>query len=319
MLFSRQEMIRRIGLLRSAKLMFDLLAAVLFLWQGWGWLPLLLLGADVAMLWLLYPRLSQKQPVVAVLTTLLLAGLLVLAALYDRPNLAPPLLAFTVPLPAAAAVALGSGIAVLAAAGLATVVTVAAAGLAWQLLGEGAWALLTWAGLTIGAIWLQALALRQVVTAERRQATPFDATAIIANGLAVVTVNDALFDASADALAKLLRRQADSSGASWLVLDLATSLPVTTNEIERLTQAARSMTNCKVVLARVPAAATLQPGAPPALLKRLDHYATVPQAVEVGLRHLGWVHPATTPEAREARQPIRIPTSVVTEDWWDAG
>ncbi len=319
MLFSRQEMIHRIGLLRSAKLVFDLLAAALFLWQEWGWLPLLLLGVDVAMLWLLYPRLSQKQPVAAVLTTLLLTALLALAALYDRPNLAPPLLAFNVPLPAVAAVALGSSIAVLAAASLATIVTVAAAGLAWQLLGEGASTLLTWAGLTVGAIWLQALALRQVVTAERRQASPFDATAIIASGLVVVTVNDALFDTPTNALTKLLRRQADSSGASWLVLDLATSMPVTPNEIERLTQAARGITNCKVVLARVPAAATLLPGSPPALLKRLDHYATVPQAVEVGLRHLGWVHPATTPEAREARQPIRIPTSVVTEDWWDAG
>lgn len=319
MLFSRQEMIRRIGLLRSAKLIFDLLVAALLLWQGWGWLPLLVLSADVAILWLLYPRLSQRQPVAAVLTTLLLTALLVLAALYDRPALAPLLLAFNVPLPAVAAVALGSGVAVLAAAGLATLATVAAMALAWQLLGEGAPVLVTWTALTVGAIWLQALALRQFVLEERRQRTPFDAAASIANGLTVVTVNDAIFETPTEVLAKLLRRQADNSGVRWLVLDLATSTPVTPTEIERLTQAARNVANCKVVLARVPAAATLQPGAPLALLKRLDHFATVTQAVEVGLRHLGWVHPATTPEAREARQPIRIPTSVVSEDWWDAG
>ncbi|QLQ05345.1 MAG: hypothetical protein HZY76_04020 [Anaerolineae bacterium] len=72
-----------------------------------------------------------------------------------------------------------------------------------------------------------------------------------------------------------------------------------------------------MVLARVPAEAIVRPGAPAFLHKRLDHFATVAQAVEVGLRHLGWVHPATTQEAREAREPIRIPTSVVTEDWWD--
>ncbi|MBK7200545.1 hypothetical protein [Candidatus Amarolinea dominans] len=240
MLFSRQEMIRRIGLLRSAKLIFDLLVAALLLWQGWGWLPLLVLSADVAILWLLYPRLSQRQPVAAVLTTLLLTALLVLAALYDRPALAPLLLAFNVPLPAVAAVALGSGVAVLAAAGLATLATVAAMALAWQLLGEGAPVLLTWAALTVGAIWLQALALRQFVLEERRQRTPFDAAASIANGLTVVTVNDAIFETPTEVLAKLLRRQADNSGVRWLVLDLATSTPVTPTEIERLTQAARN-------------------------------------------------------------------------------
>ena len=318
MLFSRQEMIRRVRVLRSAKLIFNLLIAVLLLWQRWGWLPILVLAADAALLWLLYPRLSQRQPVAAVLITLALTALLVFAAAYERPALSPVLMAFCLPLPVVAAVALGSGVGVLGAASLATLATLATAFLAWRLAPESAVILLPWAALTVGAIWLQALTLRQFVQEERRQRTPLDVTAAIANGLTVVTVNDGIFDAPADALTVLLRRQADSTGARWLVLDLATSTPVTGVEIERLTQAARSVANCKVVLARVPAEATLQPGGPPALLKRLEHYATVTQAVEVGLRHLGWVHPATTSEAREARQPIRIPTSVVTEDWWDA-
>jgi len=319
MLFSRQEMIRRVRVLQSAKLIFNLLIAVLLLWQQWGWLLILILAADAAFLWLYYPRLSQRQPAAAVLITLALTALVVLAAAYERPALAPVFLAFYLPLPVVAAVALGSGAAVLGAASLATLGTLATAVLAWRLAPEGVVILLPWAALTVGAIWLQALALRQFVQEERRQRTPLDVAAAIANGLTVVTVNDGIFDASVDSLTGLLRRQADNTSARWLVLDLATSTPVAGAEIERLTQAARSVANCKVVLARVPAEATLQPGGPPALLKRLDHYATVAQAVEVGLRHLGWVHPATTSEAREARQPIRIPTSVVTEDWWDAG
>lgn len=318
MLFSRQEMIRRVRVLRSAKLIFNLLIAALLLWQQEGWLLLLILALDAGFLWLLYPRLSQRQPITAVLTTLGLTTLLVLAAVYHRPALAPSFLAFNLPLPVVAAVALGSGAAVLGAASLATLGTVAAAALVWRLTPEGAATLLPWAALTIGAIWLQALALRQFVQEERRQHTPLAVSAAIASGLTVVSVNDGIFDAPTDALAALLRRQADSTGARWLVLDVATSTPITNAEIERITQAARSVANCKVVLARVPAEATLQPGGPSPLLKRLDHYATVAQAVEVGLRHLGWVHPATTPEAREARQPIRIPTSVVSEDWWDA-
>jgi len=320
MLFSRQEMIRRVHVLQSAKLIFNLLIAILLLWQQWGWLSILILAADAAFLWLYYPRLSQRQPAAAVLITLALTALVVLAAAYERPVFAPVLLAFFLPLPVVAAVALGSGVGVLGAASLATLGTLAMTVLAWRRMPEDLLILLVWwATVTVGAIWLQALALRQFVQEERRQRTPLDVAAAIANGLTVVTVNDGIFDASVDSLTGLLRRQADNTSARWLVLDLATSTPVTGAEIERITQAARSVANCKVVLARVPAEATLQPGGPPALLKRLDHYATVTQAVEVGLRHLGWVHPATTAEAREARQPIRIPTSVVTEDWWDAG
>ncbi len=318
MLFSRQEMLRRMRSFRSARLVFDLAIATLLVWQGWGWLPLLALAADAALLGAAFPRLSQRQPLLAVMASLALLALLVLALTFDRPALAPLFVALLLPLPVIAAAALGLVNALWTAAGLATIGAAAAAALAWRLAPEGAATLIVWLAITLGAIWLQALTLRQFVHEERRQRAPFSPPTHLAAGLAVTTVNDALFEASTETLAALLRQQVNGGSIRWLVLNLDTSAPITSAEIERLTEAARGLANCKVTLARVPADATVQPGAPPSLLKRLDHYVTVAQAVEVGLRHLGWVHPATTLEAREARQPIRIPTSLVSEDWWDA-
>jgi hypothetical protein len=171
--------------------------------------------------------------------------------------------------------------------------------------------------LVIATVGIQTMALQRLTIEGRAPRAAVADPVTVANGLVVVTVTDAVFESTSDQIRQTLQTVVDSQGCRWLVLDVSTSVKVSSEEIDRLTEAARALPNCKVVLARVPAEAIVRPGAPALLHKRLDHFATVAQATEVGLRHLGWIHPATTQDAREAREPIRIPTSVVTEDWWD--
>lgn len=315
MLFARDETLRRVQRLALPKLIFNLAAVVLLIWQGPFWLPIAILAVDVLYLLFAYPTGSRRHPLPATLLTLGLTALAVVAAATSAPVYAPALLAFLVPLPVAAAITVGSAPAMLWAAGVATAGAVATTLLGARQVQTDT--LLTWSVLVIVAIWIQTLTLRHLTFEGRAPQVAVTSPVTVASGLVVVTITDAVFDTTSDLIRQTLQTVIDSQGCRWLVLDLSTTVKVGSEEIDRLTEAARVLPNCKVVLARVPAEAIVRPGAPALLHKRLDHFATVAQAVEVGLRHLGWVHPATTQEAREARETIRIPTSVVTEDWWD--
>lgn len=318
MLFARDETLRRVRRLALPKLVFNLIALVVLVWQGPFWLPVAILAVDVAYLLIVYPTLSRRRPLPATLLTLALTALAVAAAAASAPAWAPALLAFLVPLPVAAAVTVGSAPAMLWAAGIATAGAVLATFLSTSSgSGNPSVTLLAWSALVIATVWIQTMALQRLTVAGQAPRAAVAGPVTVANGLVVVTVTDAVFESASDQIRQTLQTVVDSQGCRWLVLDVSTTVKVGSEEIDRLTEAARALPNCRVVLARVPAEAIVRPGAPALLHKRLDHFATVAQAVEVGLRHLGWVHPATTQEAREAREPIRIPTSVVTEDWWD--
>lgn len=318
MLFARDETLRRVRRLALPKLIFNLVASAVLIWQGPFWLPVAILALDAVYLVAVYPAASRRRPLPAALLTLGLTALAVMAAAASAPAYAPALLAFLVPLPVAAAVTVGSAPAMLWAAGIATAGAVATTVLSTNGTPGGmSTTLLAWSALVIASVWIQTLALRHLTGAAGPSPAAVTGPVTVASGLVVVTVTDTVFDATSEQIRQTLRALVDSQGCRWLVLDLSTSVKVGSEEIDRLTEAARTLPNCKVVLARVPAEAIVRPGAPAFLHKRLDHFATVAQAVEVGLRHIGWVHPATTLEAREAREPIRIPTSVVTEDWWD--
>lgn len=318
MLFARDETLRRVRRLALPKLVFNLAAAALLIWQGPFWLPVALLVLDVAYLLVVYPSLGRRRPLLATLVTLALTAATVVAAAASAPAYAPALLAILVPLPVAAAVTVGSAPAMLWAAVIATAGVVATMVVGMNDLPSGTpLAVLAWPALVIASVWIQTMSLQRLTVETHTPQAAVMHPVSVASGLLVVTVTDAVFETSTEQLRQTLQAIVDSQNCRWLVLDLSTSVKVSSEEIDRLTDAARALPNCKVVLARVPAEATIRPGAPAMLHKRLDHFATVTQAVEVGLRHLGWVHPATTQEAREARETIRIPTSVVTEDWWD--
>lgn len=318
MLFARDETLRRVRRLALPKLAFNLIAIAVLVWQGPFWLPVAILALDAVYLVGIYPAASRRRPMPATLLTLGLTALAVVAAGTSAPAYAPALLAFLVPLPVAAAVTVGSAPAMLWAAGIATAGAVMTTVLAANGTPGGMSAtLLAWSALVIVTVWIQTIALRHLTFEARAPQVAVTGAVSVASGLVVVTVTDAVFEATSEQIRQALQTVVDSQGCRWLVLDLSTTVKVGSEEIDRLTEAARALLNCKVVLARVPAEAIVRPGAPAFLHKRLDHFATVAQAVEVGLRHIGWVHPATTQEAREAREPIRIPTSVVTEDWWD--
>lgn len=318
MLFARDETLRRVRRLALPKLAFNLIAIAVLVWQGPFWLPVAILALDAVYLVGIYPAAGRRRPMPATLLTLGLTALAVVVAGTSAPAYAPALLAFLVPLPVAAAVTVGSAPAMLWAAGIATAGAVMATLLAANGTPGGMSAtLLAWSALVIVTVWIQTIALRHLTFEARAPQVAVTGAVSVASGLVVVTVTDAVFEATSEQIRQALQTVVDSQGCRWLVLDLSTTVKVGSEEIDRLTEAARALLNCKVVLARVPAEAIVRPGAPAFLHKRLDHFATVAQAVEVGLRHIGWVHPATTQEAREAREPIRIPTSVVTEDWWD--
>lgn len=319
MLFARDEMLQRVRRLALPKLIFNGVAIAILLWRGPFWLPMAILVLDVVYLLAVYPTFNRQRPLPATLITLGLTALAVAAVAAGASLYAPVLLVFLAPLPVAAAATLGFTTAMRWGAGIATVGVVLTVVLAANGLPSSTppTTLLIWSAVVLATVWIQTLALQNLTVEARTPQVAVARPVPVANGLMVVAVTDAVFDASSEQIRQTLQGAIDSQGCRWLVLDLSTSVNVSSEEIDRLTEAAHGLPNCKVVLARVPADAIVRPGAPALLRKRLDHFATVTQAVEVGLRHLGWVHPATTPEAREAREPIRIPTSVMTEEWWD--
>ena len=113
MLFARDETLRRVRRLALPKLVFNLVALAVLLWQGPFWLPIAILAVDVVYLLAVYPTLSRRRPLPATLLTLALTAAAVAAAVASAPAAAPALLTFLVPLPVAAAVTVGSAPAML--------------------------------------------------------------------------------------------------------------------------------------------------------------------------------------------------------------
>jgi hypothetical protein len=150
------------------------------------------------------------------------------------------------------------------------------------------------------ASWFAARAVRPDPTAADVLAAPLQ----VAKGILIVPLNWASRGIQAEVMRLELNNVRRTLAPRWIVLDLGTAGELSPRDLNAIERAAGDVTSshCTVVLARPPVDALGHLDMAQPAINRIERFATVPQAVEAGLRRLGWT--------QEAEQGQRIVTRV---------
>lgn len=296
----------RANMLARIKLVFDLLLAAAIYFSD---APSVLLAAPAIDALLLFPylRYVSRSPALLTLATLTIsAALLALAA--------PALAAFGLALwpllpliPATAGYVLGRRRFIHQMAG---VCLAAIAVAAFQMLREKTGIVFDLTSLAIlaasvvvsltAAAWLAARAVRPDPTTADLLAPPIQ----VAKGLVIVPFNWVVGGVQSETLRLELHTLRRMLSPRWIVLDLAPAGELGRRDLGAIERAAEDIntSHCTVVIARPPVDALGHLDMAHSVIGRVERFATVPQAVEAGLRRLGW--------ASEVEQGQRIVTRV---------
>lgn len=282
----------RTHLLARIKLIFDLLLAAGLYVSGAPMIALLAPAADVLLL-LLCLRVVKRSPALAVFAMLAgWAALLALAplALGMRGLALWPLFVL---IPASAGFVLGRR------ALLWQVAVVTAGVLAFGLflvlqsnqpLGFDEIALGVLAGATLASILLATWLMERVLRAESGSRDMLGQPIAVVRGVLVAPLNQAVGGVQVDRLREELNELKRQHNPRWVVLDLAPAGTIGRHDLHAVEQAAEeaSSRSCPVVLARSPVDAIGHLDLAQPAVGRVERFATVAQAVEAGLRRLGW-------------------------------
>lgn len=310
MRFPSTVVTQRARLLARAKLIIDLLLAIEFFLRAAPWPFLAVVAVDVALLWP-YLRYVQRSPAVATLATLTFTTVLLALAPYalGADGLAAWVLLPLVPL--AAAYVLGRRRQLWQMAGIVTLVLAAAAILLFQgqlsiqaaaitlnLVGIVAIALAVVAG-AWGASWLVSHAFGADTQSQAFLGDPLT----VVRHVMVAPLQWVVGGVGKDALQQELHDLRRQQAPQWVVLDLGPAGELGRHDLQAIEQAAAAISNpnCTVVLARPPVDALGHMDFAQPIVGRVERFATVPQAVEAGLRRLGW--------AQNAEQAQRVITT----------
>lgn len=140
---------------------------------------------------------------------------------------------------------------------------------------------------TLLAAWFMARMLRQDAGSRDLLGEPLT----VVRGVMVVPLNWVAGGVQSDPLRLELNDLKRQQSPRWIVLDLAPAGQIGRHDLNAVERAAEQISNmhCTVVIARpsVDAIGHLDVAQP--VIGRIERFATVPQAVEAGLRRLGWV------------------------------
>lgn len=139
---------------------------------------------------------------------------------------------------------------------------------------------------TLLVTWLMARALRQETGSRDVLGHPLH----VVRGVIVVPLNWVVGGVQADPLRLELNDLKRQQNPRWIVLDLALAGEIGRHDINAVERAAEEVTNaqCTVVIARPPVDTIGHLDVAQPAIGRVERFATVPQAVEAGLRRLGW-------------------------------
>ena len=177
---------------------------------------------------------------------------------------------------------------------LVTVGLLLAGVLAWQRNGLAlpvdAWSVPEWAGAIGLSVFLHTLLLvknlQDIGVSKQLLAEPLS----VVRGVMVAAVQRSALEVPVDALRAEIETLQRQHSLNWLVLDLGAGGDLSDDKIQDVEQAIHTLrpSQCTVVLARASADAIGQLDVAQPAIRRVERFATVAQAVEVGLRRLGW-------------------------------
>ncbi|MDW8317616.1 MAG: hypothetical protein RMN53_07230 [Anaerolineae bacterium] len=292
MSLSRTAIGQRAAVLVRGKLVLDAgLAALLVLTQGPQ--PALAVVALDALSLLAYGRAVVRWPALATLVTLTASALLLSLAPLALGALGLALWTLIPLIPPAAGYVLGRPRQAWQAAGLAALALALAVGLLWregQPLTLAPWHVVALgAGLAVsllGVSWL----VGHAFGADQQPGGLLGEPLAVVRGVLVAPLLPTVAAIGEEALQAELRALIRSQAPRWVVLDLAGADTLSGHDLAAVEHAAVANTSaqCTVVLARPPLDAVSHLDVAQPLIGRAERFATVPQAVEAGLRRLGW-------------------------------
>ncbi len=138
----------------------------------------------------------------------------------------------------------------------------------------------------ITAAWFASKAVRPDPTATDLLGPPLQ----VARGVAVVPFNWVVGGVQSEALRVELHTLRRTLSPRWIVLDLAPAGELGRRDLGAVERAVEetSTSHCTVVVARPPVDTLGHLDMAQPVIGRVERFATVPQAVEAGLRRLGW-------------------------------
>lgn len=138
----------------------------------------------------------------------------------------------------------------------------------------------------ITAAWFTSKAVRPDPTATDLLGPPLQ----VAKGVIVVPFNWVVGGIQSEALRLELHGLRRTLSPRWIVLDLAPAGELGRRDLSAVERAADDMSSshCSVVIARPPVDTLGHLDMAQPVVGRVERFATVPQAVEAGLRRLGW-------------------------------
>ena len=282
----------RANLLARAKLVFDiLLGAALYLSGA----PLLFLLAPVIDLVLLVPylRFVKRRPALLTFGTLTITAVLLALAPFAIQGAGLALWVLFPLVAAGAGFVLGRRKFLWQMAGITTAIVAVAA---FQLIRTGEQvtldlrALAVLAVVTVASIWLTAWMEGRSLQPEANQSEILGEPLTVVRGVMIVPFHWAVGGIQADALRLELGDLKRIHNPRWVVLDLGPAGEVGRRDLSAVERAVESISasHCTIVLARLPVDAIGHLDIAQPVVGRVERFATVPQAVEAGLRRLGW-------------------------------
>ncbi|MEA3336369.1 MAG: hypothetical protein U9R25_10695 [Chloroflexota bacterium] len=296
----------RAHLLARLKLVGDLLLAAALYFGGAPLLFLLAPAIDIILL-LPYLRYVKRSPAVLTLGTLLLSALLLALAPAGLGTIGVTLWVLYPLIPLAAAFVLGRRNIAWQAAALTVVVALGGGYRVWNN-GQD----LVFDQTTLIAFLLAiviCVAVASWLMARTLQADPgnrdlLGSALTVVKGVIVIPFNWVVGGINPDALQLELHQLKRQHNPRWIVLDIAPAGELGRRDLTAIDQAAEgiSSTHCTIVLARPPVDALGHLDIARPVVGRIERFATVPQAVEAGLRRLGWT--------KESEQAQRVVTTL---------
>jgi hypothetical protein len=282
----------RANLLARGKLVFDLLLAATLYFSG---APLVFLLAPAIDLILLAPylRYVKRRPALLTFGTLTITAILLALAPFAMQGIGLALWMLFPLVAAGAGFVLGRRRFLWQMAGIVTVI-LAAAIVQLVRLGEPVVldlpALAVLAAATVASIWLTAWMEARALQPDASRQGILGEPLTIVRGVMIVPFTWAVGGIQADALRLELGDLKRIQNPRWVVLDLCPAGEVGRRDLSAVERAveATTSTQCTIVLARLPVDAIGHLDIAQSVVGRVERFATVPQAVEAGLRRLGW-------------------------------
>lgn len=282
----------RANLMARGKLVFDLsLAAALY----FGGAPLVFLLGPAIDLVLLAPylRFVKRRPALLTFVTLTISAVLLALAPWAIQGLGIALWVWFPLVAASAGFVLGRRKFLWQMAGIGTVLVALAA---FLLIRQGEpltldlQALVVLAAATAAGIWLTAWIEARALQPEANRREILGEPLTVVRGVMIVPFHWSVGGIQADPLRLELADLKRIQNPRWVVLDLAPVGEVGRRDLSAVERAVDSITSphCTIVLARVPVDAIGHLDVAQPVVGRVERFATVPQAVEAGLRRLGW-------------------------------